>query len=342
MAAGEEPARSVPDAAQLFPVNGVDTVLRDGAGTQYDAAGWSSEDIRPVPWTHFLEMAALRSVGAVSPAEERLAEWRAGSLAADALQNGRVQDGVSFQTHKQQVLNGMRWERVLAAEIGVGLKLSLWKSQARARRLQTDWSVRNAILSLDFERSVAQVDVLRRDEANEVHAARRTEPARGRRNVVPEGRETHTGRQGEEKASRGGKESSEAIDRERSFYHRKRSVETDKILIYVREMARTEEGNALIVGKKLLGLMRRQRVSPTTIFFNALLGACTGKSVAKGVGFDGSRGRSYLSTCAPPARGAAFTVRRRASTGAARAQTAAGRDAHERWGDCTEVLRLME
>ena len=138
MAAGEEPARSVPDAAQLFPVNGVDTVLRDGAGTQYDAAGWSSEDIRPVPWTHFLEMAALRSVGAVSPAEERLAEWRAGSLAADALQNGRVQDGVSFQTHKQQVLNGMRWERVLAAEIGVGLKLSLWKSQARARRLQKE------------------------------------------------------------------------------------------------------------------------------------------------------------------------------------------------------------
>lgn len=341
MAARETPAvRSMADGSQRFSGDGVHTACPDGTITRYDAAERKGEGSCSVPWTHFLEIAALRCVE-VSPVEGKLAKWRAGSLAAHAAQKDCVEDAVSFQIRKQQVLNGMRWERVLAAEIGVGLKLSLWKSQARARRMQTDWSVRNAILSLDFERNAAHVEVSGRDVANQAQVAMPSEPARGRRNSTRVGRGDQMKGRKEYMGSHGRKQSNKARDRIGSSYHLRCGLERERITVYVKEMTRTEEYNALFAGKRLLQLMHYEGVSPNTIFFNALLGACTGKSVAKGVGFDGRRGRSK-GTLIPPARGAAFTVRRRASTGAARARTAAGRAAHKRWNDCSAALRLMQ
>ena len=299
-----------------------------------------------VPWTHFLELAALRTVVATSPVEAKLADWRAGSLAAGALVGSWDVADNSIETKKQDVLTGMKWERVLSAEVDIGLKLSLWKSQARARRQQEHWNVGNAVLSLDFERSAAKAQAFSPEVAR-----KKKQPAsfqstvRLRDNTVP----------GRGDVGRGG-ERMKNLDRSgEPWILKSRQVsETprDKVASYTRDIVRVAEPDALTVGNKILLDMIRKGVHPTTIFFNALLAACTGKSVASGVGQHDSRGSSPASTAIGAdgsRRGAggglsAFTVRRRASTGASRASAAAGwgRDANQRWSDCRQVLLLMK
>jgi len=299
-----------------------------------------------VPWTHFLELAALRTVVATSPVEAKLADWRAGSLASGALVGSWDVADNSIETKKQDVLTGMKWERVLSAEVDIGLKLSLWKSQARARRQQEHWNVGNAVLSLDFERSAAKAQAFSPEVARKNRQpASFQSTVRLRDNTVP----------GRGDVGRGG-ERMKNLDRSGEPWNLKaRQVsETprDKVASYTRDIVRVAEPDALTVGNKILLDMIRKGVHPTTIFFNALLAACTGKSVASGVGRHDSRGSSPASTAIGAdgsRRGAggglsAFTVRRRASTGASRASAAAGwgRGANQRWSDCRQVLLLMK
>jgi len=283
-----------------------------------------------VPWTHFLQLSALRTVIEQSPVEAKLSQWRAGSLAAGALANswGFTNQDVARREKARDLLTGMKWERVLAAEIDIGLKLSLWKSQARARRQREEWNVENAVLSLDFERSTAGA-FAPGVAGDGPRAPPPPAPVRAQNNMVP-GRSAalQGARRGEQRRQRGD------VD----------------MASYTREIARTLEHHALATGKRLLSKMERRNHVPSTIFFNALLAACTGKGVPKGVGTDGiarTRGsrpslHSSVSTPTAGADGAAFKVRARASTSASRASSAAARPASLRWRECSEVLRLMK
>jgi len=227
-----------------------------------------------VPWTHFLQLSALRTVKEQSPLEAKLSQWRAGSLAAGALANSWEFTGqVEARKNKtQDLLTGMKWERVLAAEMDIGLKLSLWKSQARARREQREWNVDNAVLSVDFERSASGAGAFspgqKKEGGDQNSRAPPPLPApwRTKNNMLP------------------GISAAPSVARRAVV----RLREDSDIVSYTREMTRTLEPQALVMGKRLLESMERRHVFPSTIFFNALLAACTGKSVAKGVGPDGT------------------------------------------------------
>jgi hypothetical protein len=274
------------------------------AGQERIASDWvvrqrirATEYERPglLPWTHFLELSALRTIGAVSPVEEKLAEWRAGSLAGGA--SAWTATDAVLGSKKRDLLTAMKWERVLSAEVDVCLKLSLWKSQARARRQQLAWNVDNALLSLDFERNAANLEHL---------SLPRVQPTRLKNNMVP-GRKAASVRDGVREPPL----SAPQRTIEASWEHRRkpvaslrrrvwssgqnrtentRQMRTESIASYTREVMRASEQTAFRVGTQLLADMEREHVRPTTIFFNALLAACTGKGVASGVGANGNRG----------------------------------------------------
>ena len=295
---------------------------------QRESVGALAHGVARVPWTHLLELSSLWTVDR-SPVEERLAEWRAGSLAVGGLESGaEAADWTSLETSKKNLLTSMRWERVLAAEVDIGLKLSLWKSQARARRHQETWNVGNAMLSLDFERSTVKKLAQEGRCLDSIQA--RPPPAASpppvQNNVLP--------------GRKGGRTPPASI-----LQHRSRSARSHvagSVVSFTQKMTRISEPDALATGVRLLRDMERRKVRPTTIFFNALLGACTGKSVLAGQGRDGRRGpASSGKTRGTVGSRAAFTVRQRASTGSSRVAVAAGRGAAQRWRDCSEVLQLM-